>query len=190
MRMNRSFFALIIILVISCKLVYSADEIELLYLPNDVSLLPGEGIQTRVVLESKADETIEWIQVKFETSEGVSITKPYKEVEIIFPGTRRSFIFNINTTNNTQPGEKQIRFWAESEGTVLSGKYSFNITVEGDLNATNPNIAGTSTTLGNITTTTLIDKTLEEKKKQMKTIYWALGFLVLFVFVVIMQLKN
>jgi hypothetical protein len=188
--MNRWFLALIVILVISCKSVYSADEIEFLYLPNDISLLPGEDIQTRVVLESKADETIEWIQVKFETSGGISIEKPYKEVEIIFPGTRRSFIFNINTTNTTQPGEKQIRFWAESEDTVLSDKYSFNITVQGDVNATNPNIAGTSTTLGNSTSTTLIDKRLEERKKQMKTIYWVLGFLVLFVFIVIMQLKN
>lgn len=187
MKLGSKFLLLIITLLVFCDFGYSDDKIEFLYLPNDITLLPNENFQTRVVLQNNGRETIEWIQVKFQAPDDISIIKPFREVEIIHPSGRRSFIFNITVKNETSGGEKRIVFWAESEDTVLSEKHSFNVTVEGNQNK----LTTTITTIDlEDTTTTLLNEKIEQKKKERRTIYFAIGFVVLFIFLVVRRLGS
>ncbi|MBD3156066.1 MAG: hypothetical protein GF368_05445 [Candidatus Aenigmarchaeota archaeon] len=187
MKLGSKFLFLIITLLVFCGCGYSDDKIEFLYLPNDITLLPNENFQTRVVLQNNGRKTIEWIQVRFQVPGGISIIKPFREVEMIHPGGRRSFVFNITVKNETLGGEKRIVFWAESEGTILSEKHSFNITVEGNQNTLTTTIATTDL---EDTTTTLSNEKIEQRKKERRTTYFAIGFVVLFIFLVVRRLSS
>jgi hypothetical protein len=144
-------FLLVFISFLAYSGSYSYKEIDFLYLDPNISILQGQELSTRVVLENSGNETIEWISIKFETPSGIGIVKPVKEVEIIGPKGRVSFKFNITASNDIEVGSKEISMWPESEGTTLNNRFTFYLDVK-----ENPDLPTTTIATSTTTPTTII----------------------------------
>ena len=155
-----SFSASLLFLLVFCNFSYS-DRIEFVYSINNVTILQGESLVTRVVLENIDNETIEWIQIKSESPVGIEIKK-LTEMDFLHPGGKESFKFEIVVSEDVSPGEKEIKLAAESNDISLGEKYTFNITIVKNPSTTTTTSFSTTTTTTSVqeienTTTTIIE---------------------------------
>ena len=185
------FSVILLFLLIFCNFSYS-NRIEFSYLINNVTIVQGESLITRVVLENTYNETIEWIQIKSEAPTGIEIIK-LTEIDFLYPNGKESFKFEIVVGEDVPPGEKEIKLSAESNGVSLGEGYRFNLTVE-----KNSQIATTTTSTTNTTetTTTTVQEiettttTIEYKPKSSKISIIILSIITASLFISILFVKS
>ncbi len=186
-----SFLVILLFLLIFCNFSYS-DRIEFVYPINNVTILQGKSLTTRVVLENIDNETIEWIQIKIEAPSGIEI-KQLTEINFLHPDGKESFRFEIVVSEDVFPGEKEIKLVAESDGISLGEGYAFNITVVKDpsIATTTSSSSTTTTTIKEITTTTVQETenttttTIESKKPKFSKISMIIIIVIIIVSLVI-----
>jgi len=165
MRKAQFFFIFLILPIFLVNFIFATDKINLIYLPNNLTILRGETETTRVVLENRHNETINWIELKYDIPEEINLTKITKEVEYIDPDTKTSFNFNITVEEDANTGDNEINLWVESEGSKLSENHKINITVPSENSSVN-SISITTTLLG-ITNTQIQRTTTISTQSQM-----------------------